>query len=201
MAEEKNTKNHDNHKKLLPWTSWHSGLDILLVFSIVAIGLYIIAMPSFFAKVDNIWKGNSQEQVRVTLKSQIIHYRKNRIFAKTLADLPAYVSSSLNNDYKKRYEFLMDVNNQAVFVYSLGREKSLGEKIAGNRFIRYSHIGGIFILNNKPHGVICLTRDAVTQPRTIQPFVQNNQIVCPSGSRAVFEFKMDTNNKLIENWL
>ncbi|MBD2693647.1 hypothetical protein [Anabaena catenula] len=201
MAEEQNTKNHDNHKKLLPWTSWHSGLDILLVFSIVAIGLYIIVMPSFFARVDNIWKGNSQEQVRVTLKSQIIHYRKNRIFAKTLADLPAYVSGAINNDYKKRYDFLMDVNNQAVLVYSLGREKSLGEKIAGNRFIRYSHIGGIFILDNKPHGVICLTRDSVTQPRTIQPFVQNNQVVCPSGARALLEFKTDTNNKLIEDLL
>lgn len=199
--EEKNNKNNANSKKLLPWTSWHSGLDILLVFSIFGIGLYIIAMPSFFARVDDIWRGKSQEQVRVTLKSQIIHYRKNRVFAKTLADLPAYVSGLLDNDYKKRYDFLMDVNNQAVFVYSLGREKTLSEKIAGNRFIRRSHIGAIFILDNKPHGVICLIRDSVTQPITIQPFVQDNQVVCPSGARAVFEFTTDANNKLIENWL
>jgi hypothetical protein len=197
MTEDTNNTKHQ-HKRLfhLPY-----GLDILLVFSIFATGLYIIAMPSFFARVDNIWKGKSQEQVRVTLKSQIIHYRKNRVFAKTLADLPAYVLGSLDNDYKTRYDFLMDVKNQAVFVYSLGKEKSLTEKIAGNRFIRYSHIGGIFILDNKPYGVICVIRSSVSKAMTIQPFVQNNQVVCPSGARAVFKFTTDKNNKLIEDWL
>jgi hypothetical protein len=200
MTEETNNKNHDNDKDKNSTTglSW---LKTLFGLSVFGMGLYIIATPSLFARVDDIWRGKSQEQVRVTLKSQIIHYRKNRVFAKTLADLPAYVSGPLNNNYKQKYEFLIDVNNQEAFVYSLGKEKSFNEKIAGNRFIRYSHIGGVFILDNKPYGVICVIRSPINQPITIQPFVQNNQVVCPSSARAVFKFTTDKNNKLIEKWL
>jgi hypothetical protein len=168
-----------------------SCLTSLMVISSFIYGVwYLLVAPSMFAMMDTSSWG--REKVRVILKSQIIYYRKNRDFAKTIAQLPSYVAGELNPQYREKNSFSMQVQGNSVLIFSMRHERNLFDILTGDIHTRRtSYLGALFILDSNPKGVVCEIISPIYSLKQIQPFVQKNRVVCAANTLQRLEFKMN----------